>query len=230
MKAATHADTRNTRDSAVEQTLQRPTEREELAHAITHGAGLAASVIGLVVLMTAAWTRGDARHVVGCSVFGTTLVLLYAASTLYHSAREPRIKRLFQVMDHIAIYLLIAGTYTPFVLACLPNATGALLLTAVWTLAALGIVLELVRKSQTRRTSLALYLVMGWLVVFALDPLVRSVEPGGLTLLVLGGITYSAGVIFYAWERLPYNHAVWHGFVLGGSAFHFAFVLGLVAP
>ena len=201
-----------------------------MVHAITHGAGLAASAIGLVVLVVAAWTRGDSRHVVGCSIFGTTLVLLYAASTIYHSSRKPETKRIFQLLDHIAIYLLIAGTYTPFALVCMRDSGGMLLLVVVWALAAVGIVLELVRSSRTRRTSVALYLVMGWLAVFALDPLVRNVEPQGVALLALGGVTYSLGVVFYAWERLPYNHAVWHGFVLGGSAFHFSFVLGFVIP
>jgi hemolysin III len=216
--------------SGTEPASVRPTRREEIAHAITHGAGLAASAVGLVVLVVAAWTRGDGRHVVGCSIFGVTLVLLYAASTIYHSSRDPQAKRIFQLMDHIAIYLLIAGTYTPFALVCMRDAGGMLLLGVVWALAAVGIVLELVRNSRTRRTSVALYLVMGWLAVFALDPLIRNVEPHGVALLVLGGLTYSLGVVFYAWERLPYNHAVWHGFVLGGSAFHFSFVLGFVIP
>jgi hemolysin III len=217
-------------ERGTEQASVRPTHREEIVHAITHGAGLAASAVGLVVLVAAAWTRGDSRHIVGCSIFGTTLVLLYAASTIYHSSREPQTKRIFQLLDHIAIYLLIAGTYTPFALVCMRDAGGMVLLGVVWALAAAGIVLELVRNSRTRRASVGLYLVMGWLAVFALDPLVRNVEPYGVALLVLGGVTYSLGVVFYAWERLPYNHAVWHGFVLGGSAFHFSFVLGFVIP
>jgi hemolysin III len=205
-------------------------QREELAHALSHGFGLVASAIGLVVLVLAASSRGDIRHLIGCGVFGVTLVLLYGASTLYHGTRHPRAKRVFQRMDHIAIYALIAGTYTPFGLVCMRDSGGLELLVVVWCLALLGVVLELVRKSETRRTSLALYLVMGWLAVFALEPLVRSVEPGGVALLVIGGLTYSLGIIFYAWERLPYNHAVWHGFVLAGSALHFGCVLGFVIP
>ena len=216
--------------SGTERAAVRPTHREEMVHALTHGAGLAASAIGLVVLVVAAWTRGDSRHVIGCSIFGVTLVLLYAASTIYHSSRNPQSKRIFRLMDHIAIYLLIAGTYTPFALVCMRDAGGMVLLVVVWALAAVGIVLELVRNSRTRRTSVALYLVMGWLAVFTLGPLMRNVEPHGVALLALGGVTYSLGVVFYAWERLPYNHAVWHGFVLGGSAFHFSFVLGFVIP
>jgi len=207
-----------------------PLCREEIIHSVSHAVGLAASVVGSVVLVMAAWTRGDGRHIVGCSIFGATLVLVYAASTLYHSARDPRTKRIYQRMDHVAIYLLIAGTYTPFALACMQGSGRWVLLLVVWGLAVLGIVLEFVRESETRRTSLALYLVMGWLAVFTLDPLVRSVEPRGVLLLVLGGLTYSVGVVFYAWERMPYNHAVWHGFVLGGSALHFGFVLGFVIP
>ena len=207
-----------------------PSKREEIVHAASHGLGFLASVVGLVVLVMAARERGDAWHLVGCSIFGVTLVLLYAASTLYHSCPESSAKRVFQRMDHIAIYLLIAGTYTPFTLVKMRGPWGWTLLALVWSLAGLGIVLELVRKSRTRRTSVALYLVMGWLVVFALQPLAREVEPGGIVLLALGGLTYSVGVIFYAWSRLPYNHAVWHAFVLGGSALHFGSVLVFVIP
>ena len=203
---------------------------EEVTHAVSHGIGLIASVVGCAVLVTAAWTRGDVTHVVACCIFGSTLVLLYAASTLYHGVRESKAKRIFARLDHIAIYLLIAGTYTPFALISLGGTRGWMLLAVVWCLAALGIVLESLRNSPSRRTSLALYLVMGWLAGFILEPLVQSLQPEGIALLVLGGLTYTFGVIFYAWQRLPYNHAVWHGFVLAGSAFHFSCVLGYVVP
>jgi hemolysin III len=201
---------------------------EEVAHALTHGLGLVASVGGLATLVAAAWLRGDAWHIVGCSIFGVTLVLLYASSTLYHGSRSPRVKRFFQRLDHAAIFLLIAGTYTPFTLVSLRGSWGWTLLVIVWGLAILGIVLEV--AGRTRRFSVALHLAMGWLGVIAAEPLVRSLHPDGLLLLALGGMAYTLGVVFYAWRRLPYNHAVWHLFVMVGSVCHFACVLGYVIP
>jgi hemolysin III len=208
----------------------RPTPREEFAHAASHAFGLVASLIGLGVLVTAAWTRGEFHHVVGCSVFGVSLVLCYATSTLYHAWQEPRTKRLLQLVDYIAIYLLIAGTYTPFLLATRDDANAATLLIVVWGLAILGIAMELVRQSETRRTSIALYLFMGFLMIFAVDPVAKVIDPLGLTFLVLGAFTYASGVIFFLWDQLPYNHAVWHGFVLAGSGFHFTSVLAFLVP
>ena len=201
---------------------------EEVAHALTHGVGLVASVGGLVTLVAAAWLRGDAWHIVGGSIFGTTLVLLYATSTLYHGIRSPRVKRLFQRLDHAAIFLLIAGTYTPFTLVSLRGGWGWTLLAIVWGLAILGILLEV--AAHTRRVSVPLHLAMGWLGVIAAAPLVRSVPADGLLLLALGGVAYTLGVVFYAWRRLPYHHAVWHLFVMAGSACHFSCVLGYVIP
>jgi hemolysin III len=201
---------------------------EEVAHALTHGLGLVASIGGLVTLVVAAWLRGDAWHIVGVSIFGTTLVLLYAASTLYHGTRSPRVKRLFQRFDHAAIFLLIAGTYTPFTLVSLRGGWGWTLLAIVWGLAILGILLEV--AGHSRRISVALHLAMGWLLLIAIEPLARSMHPDGLLLLALGGMAYTLGVVFYAWQRLPYNHAVWHLFVMAGSACHFACVLGYVIP
>lgn len=203
---------------------------EEVVHALSHGFGLVASVIGVAILMWAAWTRGDQWHVIGCSIFGASLVLVYASSTLYHSARHPRRKRLFQRLDHIAIYLLIAGTYTPFTLIKMEGPQSSAVLAGVWALAAVGIVFEFIQTSEERFGSLILYNIMGWLFIFATGPLFEGVETGGLILLALGGVTYSIGVIFYLWDRLPYNHAIWHGFVLGGSGFHFSSVLAFVIP
>jgi hemolysin III len=201
---------------------------EEAAHALTHGLGLVASVGGLGILVAAAWLRGDAWHIVGGSIFGATLVLLYATSTLYHGIRSPRAKRLFQRFDHAAIFLLIAGTYTPFTLVSLRGGWGWTLLAIVWGLAILGIALEL--AGHSRRVSVALHLTMGWLILIAAEPLARSLHPEGLLLLALGGMAYTLGVVFYAWQRLPYNHAVWHLFVMAGSLCHFACVLGYVIP
>ncbi len=204
--------------------------REELVHAISHGVGFVAAAIGLVVLLAATSERGTTSEVVGVGIFGISLMLLYAASTLYHGLPASSSKKIMRKLDYIAIYLLISGTYTPFVLIKMQNSRGLALLALIWALAILGIVLELVRNSPTRRTSLALYLAMGWLAVFALEPLLETLEPAGVALLILGGLAYSVGIIFYAWSKLPYNHAVWHGFVLGGSALHFASVIGFVIP
>jgi hemolysin III len=203
---------------------------EEIAHALTHGLGLVLSIAGAALLVAAASLRGDAWHVVGCAVFGTTLVLLYAASTLYHGAPVGRAKRILQRLDHAAIFLLIAGTYTPFTLVSLRGDWGFWLLALVWGLALLGVALVAAIPQHMRRLSVALYLAMGWMVVLVLEPLARSVGADGLWLLVVGGLAYSVGVIFYAWERLPYNHAIWHVFVLAGSACHFSCVLGHVVP
>ncbi len=206
------------------------TVREEIAHALTHGLGLVLSVAGLVALVVAASLHGNVWHVVGCTVFGVTLVLLYAASTLYHSARSLPAKRMFQRLDHAAIFLLIAGTYTPLTLGNLRDGWGWHLLGLVWGLALLGITLEAVVPRSSRRRSVAIHLLMGWLIVLAIEPLARSVHPEGIVLLVLGGLTYTFGVFFYAWEKLPYNHTVWHLFVLAGSALHFSCVYGYVIP
>ncbi len=203
---------------------------EEVAHAVTHGLGLLLSLAGLAILVAASSKTGDVWHLVGCSIFGTTLVLLYAASTLYHATPGSRAKGVFQRFDHAAIFLLIAGTYTPFTLVSLRGGWGWTLLALVWTLAILGIVLQVTVPSWARRFSVLLYLAMGWLGVVAVEPLARSVHPDGLALLILGGVTYTLGVIFYAWRRLPYNHAVWHIFVMAGSACHFSCVLGYVIP
>jgi hemolysin III len=203
---------------------------EEIANALSHGLGLVLSLAGLVILVVAASLRGDAWHIVGCAVFGATAVLLYGASTLYHGVRNPQAKRVLQRCDHAAIFLLIAGSYTPFALVNLRGPVGWTLLGLVWGLAVLGIGLEAATPNGSRRFSVVLHLIMGWLIVVALEPLIRSVHPHGLTLLVLGGVTYTLGVIFYAWESLPYNHAIWHVFVLGGTALHFSCVLGYVIP
>jgi hemolysin III len=206
------------------------TVAEEIAHAVTHGLGALLSACGLVALVVLASLRGDAWHVIGCAVYGTTLVLLYAASTLYHAIPSPRAKSMFQRLDHAAIFLLIAGTYTPFTLVSLRGAWGWTLLSLVWGLALLGIVLQASRATRSTRLSVPLHLVMGWLVVIAIEPLARSVHADGLALLLAGGIAYTLGVVFFAWRRLPFNHAVWHVFVMAGSACHFSCVIGYVIP
>jgi hemolysin III len=206
------------------------TTREEIAHAVTHGLALALSAFGVAILIVMASLRGQALHIVSCTVFGVALVLLYAVSTLYHGVRSPRAKRRLRQLDYSAIFLLIAGTYTPFALVTLRGGWGWTLLAIVWGLALLGIAFQMTLPSKARRLSVPLYLIMGWMAVIALEPLVRALHPGGVLLLVLGGLAYSVGVIFFVWKRLPYNHTVWHVFVMAGSACHFACVLGYVIP
>ena len=203
---------------------------EEIANSITHGIGLLLSIGGLVVLIVSASLYGSAWHVTACSIFGATLILNYAASTLYHSIPAPGAKRVLKVIDHSAIYLLIAGTYTPFTLVNLRGGWGWTLFGIVWGIAILGIIFKTTMNGRIAGISTALYLAMGWVVVVAVKPLFGTVATGGLILLLLGGLAYSAGVIFYAWRKLPYNHAIWHLFVLTGSLCHYFAVLFYVIP
>jgi hemolysin III len=197
---------------------------EEIANSATHGAGLVASVAALVLLVVWAAATGDPWRIAAASVYGATLVLLYAASTLYHALHGPRVKAVFQRLDHAAIYLLIAGTYTPFVLVTLRGGWGWSLFGVVWGLALLGVVLKSVFGVRLAVLSTVVYVVMGWLVAIAAAPLAASLPTGGVRWLVAGGVLYTAGVIFFAWERVRYSHAVWHLFVLAGSAAHFCAV------
>jgi len=206
------------------------TRGEEIAHAVTHGLGSLLSMVGLVVLVVLAAQRGDARLVVGVSVFGACMVVLYTASTLYHALTPPKAKGVFELLDHAAIYLLIAGTYTPFCLVVLGGSWGWSLFGTAWGLAALGIIYEVVFRRPWKKLSLAFYLALGWLVVIAARPLLHSLQPQGLLLLGLGGGCYTAGAVFYAWRGFPYHHAVWHVFVLAGTALHFVCVLLYVVP
>jgi len=203
---------------------------EEVAHSLTHGAGLLLGIAALILMVVFAAQRGSAIHVVACSVYGATLVLLYSASTLYHALPRGRGKRVFGILDHAAIFLLIAGTYTPFTLVTLRGGWGWTLLAVIWGLAAAGVVLEAVSRGRTRRLQLALYLAMGWMIVVAAHPLIRELPRPGLALLIAGGFAYTFGVIFFVWRRLPFHHAVWHLFVLGGSICHFFAVLLYVIP
>ncbi|HEX3527802.1 MAG TPA: hemolysin III family protein [Thermoanaerobaculia bacterium] len=204
--------------------------REEIAHSATHGLGIVLSIAGLIAMILVSERSRDVRHVVASVVYGLTLILLYLASTLYHGIPSPRAKRVLKVLDHSAIYLLIAGTYTPFTLISLRGGLGWTLFGLIWGLALLGITLKVAAIGRFRWLSIVLYLGMGWLVVVALNPLARAVSPAGVRLLFCGGISYTLGVLFYTWRRLPYHHAVWHLFVLAGSVFHFFAVLLYVLP
>jgi hemolysin III len=206
------------------------TLREEIASSITHGVGAVLAIAGLAVLVAFATLHGDAWHVVGCSIFGAALILCFTASTLYHSVQVKRAKRLLRTLDHTAIFLLIAGTYTPFLLVNLRGPWGWSLFAVVWTLTLAGIALRLFLKGRLHGLVVSIYIAMGWIVVVAIRPMLEHVGTGGLVLLAAGGLAYTAGVAFYKWRRLPYNHAIWHGFVLAGAALHFFAVLFYVIP
>jgi hemolysin III len=203
---------------------------EEIANSITHGIGAGLSVAALVILVTLAALHGTAAHVVGCAVFGAALVVLYLASTLYHAIPHARAKRVLQVLDHSAIYLLIAGTYTPFMLVTLRGTRGWVLLGVVWTAAAAGIALCSTVGRRAHVISVVLYIVMGWIAIVVFRPLTASLGVQGMALVAGGGLVYTSGVIFYAWRRLPYHHAIWHLFVIAGSALHVVAVLRYVIP
>ena len=202
---------------------------EELAHSLTHGAGLLLGIAALVLMIVFAAQRGSAIHVVSCTVYGVTLVVLYTSSTLYHALPSGRGKRVFGILNHAAIFLLIAGTYTPFALVTLDGSWGWSLFAVIWALAIGGIVLEAVSRGRVRRVQLLLYLVMGWGIVGASRSLLRELAPAGLALLLAGGLAYTLGVVFFVWRR-PFHHAVWHIFVLAGSICHFFAVFLYVIP
>jgi hemolysin III len=206
---------------------------EEVAHALTHGLGIVLAIAGLAVLVARAALYGDTWHMVGASIFGATLVLMYTASTLYHGIpgeHLPNAKRVLRVIDHSSIYLLIAGTYTPFTLVTLNGAWGWSLFGVTWGLALAGVVFKIFATGRFEKLSLAIYLGMGWCAVVAIKPLVATLAPGGLALLVAGGLAYTGGVAFYALDHKRYFHAIWHGFVLAGSVLQYFAVLFYVIP
>ncbi|KPJ78755.1 MAG: hemolysin III [Deltaproteobacteria bacterium SG8_13] len=203
---------------------------EEIANGITHGIGIILAIAALGVLTAFAGIYGDAWHVVSVSIYGTTLILLYTASTLYHSIQNPRAKSILQLLDHSAIYLLIAGTYTPFTIVSLRGPWGWWLFGVVWGLAIAGALFQLSVMRRYRAVSMILYIGMGWAIIVAIKPLIAAVATGGIVLLLLGGLAYTSGIVFYSWKRLKFHHAVWHLFVLTGSILHFFAVLFYVLP
>lgn len=203
---------------------------EEIANSVSHGMGLLASAAGLPLLVLTALGRHDPWQLVAGSIFGGSLVLLYGASTMYHALPHSRAKRVFRVLDHSAIYLLIAGTYTPFALGALRGPWGWTLLGVVWSLAALGIAAKATIGFRFPHLSLAVYLAMGWMALVAVRPLVVHVGVGGLAWLLAGGVAYTAGAVFYAFDtRIRYGHFVWHLFVAAGSVCHYMAVLHYAA-
>lgn len=194
--------------------------REDVANVATHGFGVLASVAGGCVLIILAALSGSAWSIVGVSVFAASLVILYSASTLYHASRNETTRRRLKILDHCAIYVLIAGTYTPFLITSLRGSWGWSLFGVIWGLAVTGIVFKLYFTGRYPRVSTAIYIAMGWLVLIAAGPLVRVLGAGTSGWLLAGGLTYTAGTIFYHIKRLPYAHAIWHMFVLSGSICH----------
>ena len=210
--------------------LPRYSAGEELANSITHAVGVVLAIAGLAVLTSFASVFGTVWHVVACSIYGATQILLYTASTLYHSIPLPRAKAVLRRCDHTAIFLLIAGTYTPFALVSLRGPWGWSLFGLVWGLALTGIALQSILIRYKALVTAIPYVAMGWVAIVAIKPLLESVALGGLVLLVAGGLAYTLGSVFYVWRRLPYHHAIWHLFVLMGSTLHFFAILFYVIP
>lgn len=204
------------------------TKGEEIANAITHGVGAALAIAALVILIIASAMRGTAWHVVSFIIYGATQFILYLESTLYHSITNKKAKHIFRKFDHMSIFILIAGTYTPFCLTILRGAIGWTIFGIVWGCTVVGIVLKSFNTGKYEKLSTALYIAMGWIIIIAIVPLYKTMTWWGLTTLVLGGIAYTAGTYFFSHDEMNYNHGIWHLFVLLGSVFHFVAVMSLL--
>ncbi len=203
---------------------------EEIVHSVTHGIGTCLSIVGLILLVDLAIKYGDVIQIVSFSIYGGTLIILYLASTLYHGFQHARVKRIFRVIDHSSVYLLIAGSYTPFLLVGLQGTWGWILLAVIWGAAIAGIGFKVLFLERFNNLSTWTYLLMGWASVVMIKDLFEKIPLGGIIWLALGGAAYSGGVIFYRMKKTPYMHAIWHFFVLGGSICHFLAVLLYLAP
>lgn len=203
---------------------------DEIANSVTHGFGVVLSIAGLVLMIVYSSLNGNAWHVVSSSIFGSTMIFLYLASTLYHSSKTEKAKHFYKILDHSFIYILIAGTYTPFTLVTLNGALGWTLFGIIWGLAIAGVVFKFYFVHRFKILSTAIYLLMGWLIIFAINPLLDHLPIGGVYWLIGGGLSYTFGVVFYVWHKLPFNHSIWHLFVLGGSVCHFFAVFFYVIP
>lgn len=201
---------------------------EEIANAITHGIGVLLAIAALTILTVFAALDGTVWHVVSFTIFGATLVLLYLASTLYHSFSNQKVKFFFRKLDHMSIYLLIAGTYTPFCLTVLNNTLGWILFGVVWTCALAGVVLKAFFTGKKELLSTLLYVAMGWVAILVIKPLYNSVSLPTFILLMTGGLFYTAGTFFFVKDKIRYFHSIWHVFVLAGSASHFFAVITLL--
>jgi len=214
----------------MEKLVGRYSAKEEMLNAITHGIGILFSIVGLVVLVAFASINGSPTLIVSCAVFGTSLIFAYSSSTLYHAVTNEKTKKIFRKFDHAAIYLLIAGTYTPVVLVLLDGVWGLTIFSIIWATAIFGVVLKFAYPHRFKKLSVALYIIMGWFVLIAIKQLMLNMQSGGLWLMLIGGLFYSLGVVFYTWKSLPYNHAIWHLFVLAGSISHYFMILFYVIP
>jgi len=203
---------------------------EEIVNSITHGIGALLSVAGLTLLLVSTTIDPDPCRIASCIVYGTSLIILFLASTLYHSFTHTPTKMVFRLIDHCAIYLLIAGTYTPYLLISIGGTQGWVMFSFIWVLAILGIAFQVASKHRFRKTSLFTYLFMGWSILLFSTDLFRTLPEIGFLLLVGGGVIYTVGAAFYAIKRIPYNHAIWHLFVLGGSTCHFISIYFYVLP
>ena len=211
-------------------TLHMQTIGEEIANAVTHGIGAGLSIAGLTLLVVMAALFGNAWHVTSVSIYGATLVFLYLASTLYHSIQFPPAKQVFHIMDHIGIAFLIAGTYTPILLITMRDMRGWIFFVLIWSLAVVGALLKAFFTGRYTTLSTMAYILMGWLSLFLIRDLLNTFGPGGLAWIAAGGVAYSLGVIAFLWRRLPFNHAIWHLFVIAGSACHFVAIYRYVLP
>lgn len=194
---------------------------EELLHALSHGLGALLGITALTVMLTVSLPLQDGWYIASSIIYGSSLILLYSSSTLYHAVSEAVLKRRLRQLDHAAIFILIAGTYTPFLLINLRDSWGFVLFAVIWLIALTGVIIELATGLKYKKLSLSLYLGMGWLVIVAIEPMLRYVDTPGLLLLLAGGLSYSFGVIFYVWKGLFLHHLIWHLFVLAGSVLHF---------
>lgn len=206
------------------------TKREEIANAVTHGIGVLFSIAALVLLIIYSAKEGTTAHVVSFSIYGASMLLLYLCSTLLHSLREGKAKDILEILDHASIYVFIAGSYTPILLVVVKGTLGITLLSIVWSIALFGIIFKVFFTKRFLFLSTIIYLLMGWLIVFAFEPVISGLATNGLVMLVTGGLLYTLGTIFYMWRLFPYHHAVWHLFVVGGSVFHFLTIFLYVLP
>lgn len=211
-------------------TIKRYSPLEEKLNVGSHAVGLVFSVVALVLLVMYAWSYGDVWHLTSFSIFGASLIVLYASSTIYHSAKDPVIRGRLRIIDHASIYILIAGTYTPFTLVVLDGVTGWLIFSVSWGMALVGVVLKIFFTGRYKLLSTLMYVFMGWVIVFAIQPLVNNLSADGLFWLVIGGVAYTVGAILYGFKKIKFNHAIFHVFVLLGSFCHFISVYFYVLP
>ncbi len=199
--------------------------RQELANGISHAFGMLFGIVAIPILMALAASKENIAGLIGVGIYGFSFLMVFTASTIYHSVHQPNIKRVMNIIDHISIYFLIAGTYTPFILTGMLDSLGIALLSVLWGIAFVGIIFKIFFIGRFQIVSTLLYVAMGWALIFVANPFFASMSTGAMVLLITGGVLYTIGVIFYLWERLPYNHAIWHMFVLSAGVCHYTAIL-----